>query len=704
MRPLLMLTRDDAPIATPPRAVSASLVWLDDADPLRRIAATNALATAKGDGITARLHARVDDADRRVRAAALTVLATRGDRTVVADLVTRLLDPRARSRPGIARALGNLGDSSVLPALRGVLNDSDSHLREEARTALRRFDAVVALELPADPAFTRRVAHRLARLHRPPFAGESPAHVLLSAALQRGGALADAAEAWLATGGPDWLWLRRVGPVPLDHVVAVREQTTRGEPAVVEDVLPLADGGIVVHSDLGVEVLHPDWSWRATLGPIRGGCRGIWLEGNRVVCLYEDGEKRRFDFDGRPVAPPGVREKRGRAGPRPERWRLCCDGGHLRVRHVITGGVRSVVAGPYEYVDGRLVDDNHAVAWTLDGRVVLLDLRNAPPPDDRETFLFRETVHAPNECDGTDPAAPTGHSVDIQGAVLVGDLAVSVAGDGTLRTWDLQTGAVVRVIRAHFGPVAEACVVGEHVISGGPDRWLRVWEPVSGELVGERQFDSRIGLLRAMPGRRVIVGYGVGEMALCDPLTEVGSLSFLGHEAPVVGARPLKDGSGVLTWSLDGTARVWGWNGWLLRTLRLAGPVMGAVELDEGRVLAWSMQAGWPGGVLWHLQNGNVIKRLTPDEARPLHPGFESPDVRQRAGWALRGGETVTLQQGAGARAAWHSEGQWRACALREDGVVVAVRGSELAVLHLWAGNRRVGLGEAKGAVEGRQF
>lgn len=59
-------------------------------------------------------------------------------------------------------------------------------------------------------------------------------------------------------------------------------------------------------------------------------------------------------------------------------------------------------------------------------------------------------------------------------------LVVSASLDATLRVWD-TTGACLRVLTGHTGPVLACLAVGETVWSGSGDGTIRVWDPDSGE-------------------------------------------------------------------------------------------------------------------------------------------------------------------------------------------------------------------------------
>ena len=65
-------------------------------------------------------------------------------------------------------------------------------------------------------------------------------------------------------------------------------------------------------------------------------------------------------------------------------------------------------------------------------------------------------------------------------------------------------------------------------------------------------------------------------------------VSLIGHTAPVTGAVALRNGD-ILSWSEDGTLRLWDPEGVATHTLKgHSGPVTGAISLKDERLLSWS--------------------------------------------------------------------------------------------------------------------
>ncbi|MFI8232649.1 WD40 repeat domain-containing protein [Streptomyces sp. NPDC085900] len=136
-------------------------------------------------------------------------------------------------------------------------------------------------------------------------------------------------------------------------------------------------------------------------------------------------------------------------------------------------------------------------------------------------------------------------------------LAVAGCGDGTLHTWDLDTGSRLgEAVSAHTGAVhtlATAVLDGRPVaVTAGSDRTFRVWDLARGELVGARSADgdSWVKSLAAglVEGRPVVVGACVDDVVRvwdlatlsqhCEPLTiRAGFVSALA--TAVLDGRPV---------------------------------------------------------------------------------------------------------------------------------------------------------------------
>ena len=176
----------------------------------------------------------------------------------------------------------------------------------------------------------------------------------------------------------------------------------------------------------------------------------------------------------------------------------------------------------------------------------------------------------------------------VRGALLLPDGRVlSWSADGTLRVWDVATGEG-RALTGHEGLVDGALVLPDgRVLSWSEDGTLRVWDVATGEgraLTGHEDWVQRraaaAGRARAVvEWRRDAAGVGRGDGR--------GARAHRPQDS-VHGALLLPDGR-VLSWSDDGTLRVWDVATGEGRALTgHDGLGHGALLLPDGRVLSWS--------------------------------------------------------------------------------------------------------------------
>ncbi len=104
-----------------------------------------------------------------------------------------------------------------------------------------------------------------------------------------------------------------------------------------------------------------------------------------------------------------------------------------------------------------------------------------------------------------------GHEGGVRAVALAADATRALSGgdDGTLRLWDLESGAEMRRLEGHEGWVNAVAVTadGTRALSGGFDRTLRLWDLERGAEIAAFYADNAI-LCSAMEpgGQGVVVG------------------------------------------------------------------------------------------------------------------------------------------------------------------------------------------------------
>ena len=141
-------------------------------------------------------------------------------------------------------------------------------------------------------------------------------------------------------------------------------------------------------------------------------------------------------------------------------------------------------------------------------------------------------------------------------------------------------------------------------------------------------------------GSRVLTWSADGSARVWDSQTGRSLSPPLEHKGPVRGALFNKDESRVLTWSADGSARVWDSQTGrsLSPPLEHKGPVRGALfNKDESRVLTWSADGS---ARVWDSQTG---KPVTPalDHRRSVSGALFNKDESRVLTWSVDGSARV---------------------------------------------------------------
>lgn len=141
------------------------------------------------------------------------------------------------------------------------------------------------------------------------------------------------------------------------------------------------------------------------------------------------------------------------------------------------------------------------------------------------------------------PRILTGHAGDVSEVDVSPDgrIAVSAGIDGTIRVWQLDTGACTRVLDGHAHRVVSVCLHpdGDRLLSSSKDGTIRLWDIGTGECTRVLESRARTGPGQARfaaDGRQAIVVDSTGDLQLWD--LETGDLvrsmrTSAGHDLSV---------------------------------------------------------------------------------------------------------------------------------------------------------------------------
>jgi Cu/Ag efflux protein CusF len=139
-----------------------------------------------------------------------------------------------------------------------------------------------------------------------------------------------------------------------------------------------------------------------------------------------------------------------------------------------------------------------SVAWSPDGRRLLVSV------------FYDATAHLLEAEDGTEvrrlaverEAAGVAFSPD-------GRLAVVGSELGAIAIFDLAAATPPRILTGPSNAVSALAFAGTRLVSAGDDGVVRVWEPATGTLVGERRRTLSISRLAVAPGGHVVASGGL---------------------------------------------------------------------------------------------------------------------------------------------------------------------------------------------------
>lgn len=200
-----------------------------------------------------------------------------------------------------------------------------------------------------------------------------------------------------------------------------------------------------------------------------------------------------------------------------------------------------------------------------------------------------------------------GHTAEVRCVAVASSARRVVSGsrDCTVRIWDLDTGAELRVLRGHEALVAHVVITpdGSRVVSASEDRTVRVWDAETGRTI--RVLKVKRGHASALAvwpdGDRVAYGREVDGIVTIWEVKNRKFSFFSGHEDSVTHLALNRDGSRLISVNSSET-----------KSEMLAGR---RIEKDDKTIIVWDSESGLE---LSHIRastaGGIRAFALTPDE------------------------------------------------------------------------------------------
>jgi RNA-directed DNA polymerase len=171
--------------------------------------------------------------------------------------------------------------------------------------------------------------------------------------------------------------------------------------------------------------------------------------------------------------------------------------------------------------------------------------------------LYHGTIRIWDLATGAERAGLRGHGCLISGLMVLpdGDLA-SWAAD-KIAIWDVATGTERAVLRGHVGLVSGLVVLPDgDLASWADDKTIRIWDVATGtERAVLGGHEGRFSGLMVLPDGGLASWCEHGNIRIWDATTGTKRSVLQGHESPVHGLLVLPDG-GLASWS-DDTIRIW---------------------------------------------------------------------------------------------------------------------------------------------------
>ncbi len=290
---------------------------------------------------------------------------------------------------------------------------------------------------------------------------------------------------------------------------------------------------------------------------------------------------------------------------------------------------------------------------------------------------------------GADEKTLLGHTSSVNCVAITSDgrRAVSASKDKTLKVWDLKSGAEEMTLDGHADSVNSVAITpdGRRAVSASEDETLKVWDLESGHV--ERTLEGHSGSIWSVAitpdGRRVVSVSWDNTLKVWDLESGDEEKTLHGHTNWVHSVAITADGRRTVSGSFDNTLKVWDLeSGDVERTLRgHTGAVLSLAITPDGRravsasrdhtLKVWDLESGDVEEILQGHTDSVHCVAITADGRRAVSG---SGDNKLKVWDLASGAEEQTLHE--------HTCGVW-SVAITPDGRR-AVSASEDQTLKVW--------------------